>query len=145
MRAEFFTLLRALPTLEEAWHAGTLQKSSVVPAIASIERLVLRLAALEQSLGIPFVEPIEETLDRCAEQQAIYLTATVGPGASAERGERLLMHISSLISQARTFHAQGRLIEGDAIAALAEWRARALVHASKARPLTEVEHDQARD
>lgn len=145
MRAEFFSLLRALPTLEQTWHAGDLLKSDAVPAIASVERLVRRLAALEQALGIPFVEPIEETLDRCADQQSLYLTATVGPGASAERGERLMMHISSLITQARTLHHEGRLIEGDAIAALAEWRARSLVHAAKARSLMEVEPEPSRD
>ena len=139
MRAEFFALLRTLPVLEGAWHGGTLRKSEAVPAIASLERLVLRLAAFEQTLGIPFVEPLEETLDRCAEQQALYLTATVLPGASPERGERLMMHISSLITQARTLHGQGRTIEADAVAALAEWRARSLVHASKARALSEVE------
>lgn len=145
MRAEFFSLLRALPPLEQAWHDGLVRKSQAVPATASIERLIRRLAALEQTIGIPFVEPLEETLDRCAEQQALYLTATVGPGASAERGERLMMHISRLIEEARAYHRQGRVIEGDAIAALAEWRARALVHTAKARPLSEVEPERQRD
>ncbi len=134
-RFRFLTLIRAFPKLEEQWHSGMIEQALAVRLMAGMSRLARSLAVVEHEAGAAFLEPLQETLARCGEYQSLYLTSTGGAADARERGDWLLEEVNALTTEARQLAKRGRAIEADAVAAIAEWRARALSHASKAKPL----------
>jgi LysM repeat protein len=141
-RLEFLALLKAFPLIEQRWHAGTLPRSIAVPAMASLQRLMRHLSVLEDALGDPFVEPVMDILSRCREYCSKYLTNSGDASRSPERGEAVLDIVGRLTADAEALSAEGRVTEAGGVAALAEWRARSLQFAEKARPLSEPGSEQ---
>lgn len=137
MRVEFFGLLRAFPEIESSWHNQRMPRSAAVPLLAGLARLTRYVCTLDQEIGKPFLEPIDKTYAKCGEFQSRYLTGTGGGRAVQERGDWLLAEVQRLLDESRALLARGRRIEADAVAALAEWRARSLIFAAKAAPLSE--------
>ncbi len=134
-RFRFLTLIRAFPELEEKWHSGTIPRATAMQLISGISRLARGLAVVEHETGKPFLEPLQEMLARCGEYQSLYLTSTGAASDARARADWLFEEVNALTAQARQLAEGGRAIEADAIAAIAEWRARALSHASQAKPL----------
>lgn len=137
-RENFLALLQFLPMLEMRWHAGQIPKNVAVPAIATLARLARALCTVEQDRGEVFVQPLSDTLAKCAEYQSLYLTGSTGTSLAAERGDWLLSEVRRLMDEAEALSAAGAAIEGNAVASLAEWRARQLEYAAKAGPLSEI-------
>lgn len=135
-RLDFFALLQAFPILERDWHAEILSRADAAPAMASLARLVRALAIVEQESGEAFVEPLHETLARCREFQTLYLTSAGGDPGTQERGTWLNAEVNRLIAESEALTGQGRGIEANAVATLAEWRSRALEHTLEALPLS---------
>jgi hypothetical protein len=136
-RVHFFTLLRAFPEIEGRWHAGQLPRPVAVAAMAHLAELSRTLCRLEAARDAGFLEPLADTLARCEEYQSLYLTgATTTPQARA-RGDWLVQEVRRLMDEAEALAANGAKIEADAVAALAEWRARGLEFAAKAGPLSD--------
>lgn len=131
-RTGFFAMVRALPDLERRWHAGELPRHIAVSAISHLARLLRQLCVVEQQRGEAFLEPLPDTLARCEEYIAYYLTSSRGSDDRLERGDWLLSEVRRLINEANDLAASGRRIEASAVAALAEWRARSLEFASGA-------------
>ena len=132
-RAGFLYLLRAFPVLEQAWHEGTLQKEIAAPALGELADLMRAWCTVQEESGEPFVTPMSDHMEKCEEYRALYLT-----GAEAgERGDWLLDEVLRLMNEADALAAAGCAIEGTALVAMAEWRARALDSAAKAPPLSE--------
>jgi len=140
-RQDFFSLVRHFPFLEREWHNGGMQRSSAVMAMASLARLVRHLGVIEQSSGEPFIEPFQETLDRCSQYQSSYLTRSGGSNGAQERGDWLLKEVGRLMTEAEALMANGRAIEANALATMAEWRARSLEFAATAAPLSQPDAD----
>lgn len=134
-RLDFFALLRLFPFLEKRWHEGTIPSAAAVPAMASLGRIARSLCVIEQEKGEPFLEPLSKTLAQCSEYQTLYLTNAANASAASERGEWLLAEVSRLTGEAEELALRGRPIEAGALAALAEWRARAMKFAAGAGPL----------
>lgn len=136
-RVHFFTLLRAFPDIEGRWHAGQLPRPVAVAALAHLAELSRTLCRLEGAREAGFLEPLADTLARCEEFQSVYLTgATTTPQARA-RGDWLVEEVRRLMDEAEMLAASDARIEADAVAALAEWRARGLELAAKAGPLSD--------
>ncbi|MBL7646702.1 MAG: hypothetical protein JNK74_10985 [Candidatus Hydrogenedentes bacterium] len=136
-RVHFFTLLRAFPEIEDRWHTGQLPRPVAVAALAHLADLSRTLCRLEGAREAGFLEPLADTLARCEEFQSLYLTgATTTPQARA-RGDWLVAEVRRLMDDAESLAAGGAKIEADAVAALAEWRARGLEFAAKAGPLSD--------
>ncbi len=136
-RVHFFTLLRAFPDIEGRWHAGQLPRPVAVAALAHLADLSRTLCRLEGARDASFLEPLADTLARCEEYQSLYLTgATTTPQARA-RGDWLVAEVRRLMDEAESLATGGAKIEADAVAALAEWRARGLELAAKAGPLSD--------
>jgi len=133
---EFLALLRGFTTLEEQWHAGKASRSATVAALAALSRLSRSMCVLQQEGGEAFVEPLRKTLARCGEYQSQYLTGSGGAQDARDRGDWLSQEVSRLTAEAETLDKDGRAIEAAAVAAMAEWRARALEFAAKAAPLS---------
>ncbi len=131
-RADFLAILRSLPRLEGQWHAGRLDQSVAVPAMAALARLERALGAVEQYRGAVFIEPLPDTLARCEEYQSLYLTGSIGPAKARQRGDWLLREVRRLMEEAEELAASGRPIEASAVALLAEWRARGLEYTGDA-------------
>jgi len=131
-RTNFFAMLRVLPELERRWHAGELPRHLAVSAISHLARLMRQLCVVEQQRGEAFLEPLQDTLARCEEYQAYYLTSSRGSDDHFERGDWLLGEVRRLMDEANDLAAAGRRIEASAVAALAEWRARGLEFAANA-------------
>ncbi len=131
-RTNFFAMLRILPELERRWHAGELPRHLAVSAISHLARLMRQLCVVEQQRGEAFLEPLQDTLARCEEYQAYYLTSSRGSDDHFERGDWLLGEVRRLMDEANDLAAAGRRIEASAVAALAEWRARGLEFAANA-------------
>lgn len=131
-RNNFFVMLRALPDLERRWHAGELPRHLAVSAISHLARLLRQVCVVEQQRGEAFLEPLQDTLARCEEYQAYYLTSSRGSDDHFERGDWLLGEVRRLMNEANSLAAAGRRIEASAVAALAEWRARGLEFAAAA-------------
>ena len=136
-RYVFFAAVRALPQIEAAWGRGELSRRAAVPIIAGLGRVARALCTLEQERGEPFLEPLHETLARCAEFQSLYLTGSGSARGQQERADWIMDEVSRLMADARALAERGRPIEADAVAALAEWRARALQYAADAAPLSQ--------
>lgn len=132
----FFRLVRMFPRIEELWHSGALRRSVAVPAMASLARLARHMCVIQEERGEPFVEPLQNTLAICGQFQSLCLTSTTVSSDSHERPDWLLDEVSRLMAEAERLVAEGRPIEGSAVAALAEWRARALEFAVNAAPLS---------
>ena len=131
-RLRFLDLLRALPRIEELWHTRKLPRDVAVPAIASISKLARSLCLIEEDRGERFLEPISDTIDRAEELQSLYLTGSAGTAQTRKRGDWILGEVRRLIDEAEILNEDGRKIEATAVAALAEWRAHCLLHATKA-------------
>lgn len=131
-RTNFFAMLRILPELERRWHAGELPRHLAVSAISHLARLMRQLCVVEQQRGEAFLEPLQDTLARCEEYQAYYLTSSRGSDDHFERGDWLLGEVRRLMDEANDLAAAGRRIEASAVSALAEWRARGLEFAAGA-------------
>ena len=122
--------------IEEKWHSSLIPRSSAVPALACLSRLVRNLCVVEQEKGRVFITPLRDTLAKCREYQSLYITNSGGSSVSQERGDWLLDKVSQLMAEAEKLEQDGRLIEANAVSALAEWRARSLESAVKANPLS---------
>ncbi|HNR30087.1 MAG TPA: LysM peptidoglycan-binding domain-containing protein [Candidatus Hydrogenedentes bacterium] len=132
-RANFLFLLRAFPYIEEAWHDGGLPKDVAAPALGGLADLLRTLSILQEDTKEPFVAPLANQLEKCAEYRALYLTGS----EARERGEWLLEEVLRLMNEAEALADAGRAIEANAVASIAEWRARTLDYAAKAPPLVE--------
>lgn len=139
VRSAFFLLIRLLPELERRWAEGELARSAAVPIMARVARMARAIAVLEQEQGEPFLEPFSDALAKCGEYQSLYLTGLGAVEGSLDRGDWLLEEVNRLAAEARGLAAEGRRIEADAVAALAEWRARGLQYARKPFPLSQPE------
>ncbi len=138
-RRHFFALLRMFPEVEQEWHSGTIPRAVAAPVLACMARLSRDLCVLEQERGEPFHAPLNDTLQKSAEYRAAYLTGSGAASGARERGDWLMAEVSRLIAEAQRLDTSGRAIEAAAVAALAEWRARALEYAAEAKPLSEPE------
>lgn len=136
-RVYFFALLRAFPDIEEHWHAGEIARPEAVAALAGLESLTRTLCRLEAARGASFLEPIQDTLARCEEYQSRYLTGSTTTPQARIRGDWLVEEVRRLMDEVESLLASGAKIEADAVAALAEWRARSLEFAAKAGPLSD--------
>ncbi|MCC6143304.1 MAG: LysM peptidoglycan-binding domain-containing protein, partial [Candidatus Hydrogenedentes bacterium] len=125
-RINYLNLLRMFPELERRWHSGELPVSAAVPAIASLARLARALAAVEQETGQAFMERLEDMVDRAEDARSLYLTSAPPTTIGRERADWLLDEGRDLMDEAVALHAAGLEVEADAVAALSEWRARAL-------------------
>ena len=125
-RSEFLILLRSLPIIEWEWNQGTLDTAIAVPAMARLAGLSRHLALLEQQSGKPFLDPLEKTLSSCAGFQRRIHDESGRGHVSSPRTAWLMAEVSNLTAEARKLAALGRNIEAQAVAALAEWRARCL-------------------
>ena len=135
-RVQFFSLLRAFPEIEERWHAGLLTRPVATEALARAATLARTLCRLESALGASFLEPLQDTLARCEAFQSAYLTGATTTPLARQRGDWIVSEVRRLMDEAEALGNFDRRIEADAVAALAEWRARALEHAVKAGPLS---------
>jgi hypothetical protein len=135
-RMDFLDLLRIFPRIEELWHTGAVPRSVAVPALAALSRLARTLCVVEQERGEPFLEPLQKTLANCGQFQSLYLTSSAGASEVRERPDWILDEVGRLMTQAEQLGTEGRPIEACGMAALAEWRARALELAAKAQPLS---------
>ena len=133
-REAFFAVLRAFPLLEKQWHAGQLPRATAAPAIADLARIARALCILEEYRGEPFLDPLQDTLEKCNAYQSLYLTGSSGD-RKLERGDWLFKRVGALADEAERLDAAGARIEACAVAALAEWRARALEFALQAASL----------
>ena len=141
-RLDFLNLLKLFPRIEELWHSGKLPRSVAVPALAGIARLAKAVCVAEQDRGEAFVEPLRTTLANCGQFQSLYLTGSAGGSETHERPDWIYGEVGRLMDQADKLSAEGRAIEAGGIAALAEWRARALEIAAKAQPLSVPEKEE---
>jgi len=136
-RVHFFALLRAFPDIEEHWHAGDVARPVAVAALSGLADLARTLCRLEAARGATFLEPIQDTLARCEEYQSRYLTGSTTSPQARERGDWLVEEVRRLMDEVESLLGAGARIEADAVAALAEWRARGLEFAAKAGPLSD--------
>lgn len=133
-REAFFAVLRAFPLLEKQWHAGQLPRATAAPAIADLARIARALCVIEEYRNEPFLDPLQDTLEKCNAYQSLYLTGSSGD-RKLERGDWLFKRVGALVDEAERLDAAGAHIEACAVAALAEWRARALEFALQAASL----------
>jgi len=133
-RPDFFVLLRTFPFLESEWHTGGVSRATAISAMANLARLVRCLCVVEQEAGEPFFEPLQDTLARCSQYESLYLTRSSGGPAARERGDWLLAEVGRLMAEAGQLVRDGREIEANALAAMAEWRARSLEYAALPPP-----------
>jgi hypothetical protein len=138
-RPDLFALMRAFPFLEQEWHRGGMPAAVAVPAMASLARMLDLACLIEQEHGEPFLEPIEDALNRCSQYQSVYLTRSIASPEARARGDWVLAEVGRLVKRAETLARADRPIEASAVATMAEWRARALEYAAMdfAGPLPE--------
>lgn len=136
-RLDFFTLLKLFPRIEELQHTGALPLSVSGPAMGGLARLARHLCTAEQERGEAFIEPIQNTLANCGQIQSSYLTGSPGSTESRQRPDWLLTEVNRLMAEAERLTRQNLGIEASAVAAMAEWRARALEVAAKPRAAVE--------
>jgi LysM repeat protein len=127
-RAAFLALLRFFPLIEMQWHAGLIPEGVATAAIADLAGLARALCFNQAVTGEPFLAPLRNCLDKCEEYRALYLTGS----EARPRGDWLLDEVLRLMNEAESLMQSGRPIEANAVAALAEWRARALEFAARA-------------
>jgi len=133
-RLDFFNLLKLFPHVEALWRAGGLPTAAAVPALAGLDQLARAVCVVEQERGEPFVEPLQNTLANCGQFQSLYITSSAGSSEARERPDWIFDRVTGLMAEAEALAAQGRPIEANAVAALAEWRARSLEVAAGAAP-----------
>ena len=123
-RFTFFAALQRFPDIEARVYSGQLAPAKAIPFLAALARIVRSACALEQHTGTPFLEPAAETLARCKDYQTAYLgSATTGDWP---RGDWIHAEADRLMAEARALADDGFEIEAAGVAAIAEWRARAL-------------------
>ena len=125
-RSEYLILLRSFPVIEWEWNQGTLDTAVAVPTLARLAGLARHLAVLEHRSGEPFLDPLERTLSTCAEFQRQILDETGQGFRPGPRVDWLMAEVSRLSAEAGQLAKLGRDVEAQAVAALAEWRARCL-------------------
>src|SRR5690606_1315463 len=108
-----------------------------VAALSHLADLARTLCRLEGAREASFLEPLADTLARCEEYQSLYLTGVTTTPQARLRGDWLVQEVRRLMDEAETLAAANAKIEADAVAALAEWRARGLEFATKAGPLSD--------
>lgn len=124
-RRGFLTLVGLFQPLEAARRSGKLPAETVVPVTAGLARLLRHLSVVEHERGEPFLEPLQEMLAKCSDYTSKYLSGAPN-GNEHRREEWILTEVGRLMAEARQLEEAGRLTEADAVAALAEGRARAL-------------------
>ncbi len=125
-RSEYLILLRSFPVVEWEWNQGTLDTAVAVPTLARLASLARYMAVLEHRSGEPVLDPLERTLSACAEFQRQILDETGQGFRPGPRVDWLMAEVSRLSEEAGQLAKLGRDIEAQAVAALAEWRARCL-------------------
>ena len=125
-RSEYLILLRSFPVIEWEWNQGTLDTAVAVPALARLAGLARHMALLEHRSGEPFLDPLERTLSSCAEFQRQIRDESGQGFRPGPRVDWLMAEVTRLSAEARQLAKLGRNIEAQAVAALAEWRARCL-------------------
>ncbi len=129
-RFAFFGLIRALPELEQGRALGSIPIAPATRGAALIAALSRSLAVLEQENGAPFLEPLHETIARCVEFRDNFADHARSP-----RGQWLIGEVDRLLAEARWLDSIARPIEADAVASIAEWRARSLsAHVANVQP-----------
>ncbi len=139
-RLDFLNLLRCFPHIEARWHDGEIPRYVAVPATASLARLARALCTLEHERGEAYVEPLQNTLANCGQFQSQYLTSSAGTSDKRERPDWISHEVDRLMDEAERLNGDGRGIEACAVAAVAEWRSRALEIAAQAKPLGQPEN-----
>ena len=125
-RERFLTLLRFLPRIETARNAGSIPAETAFAASADLMAIMRALCVVQESTGERFHAPLPERLASCKEAGRVFLSAAeVAPRITA-----MVQEVNMLAAQAQRLHDDGRLVEADAVAALAEWRARAIEQAA---------------
>lgn len=132
-RPNFLAMIRSFPSLERDWHEGAVPEYVAALAIAQLARIARELCTVEQQSGLPFLDPLQDTLARCSEYQSLYLTSSAGTGATCERGDWILDETRRLVEEAQDLAEAERRIEAAAVASLAEWRSRSLEFAATAK------------
>ncbi len=143
-RLQFFALLRALPAIEESWRRGLLETRDAIPMTRDLAAIAEALAILEQELEESLLEPLDNTLDTCAEWIARYPSASGNDPRDANRIAFLRGEVLRLADRARAWASAGRMTEAKSVAAIAEWRARSL-EAAATIPWPENAEDSAID
>jgi hypothetical protein len=128
-RLQFFSIVRCLPDIEEAWHRGVIEPRDAVPLLGRLTAVARELAVIEQESGDEFLEPLERTYSNCEALLKAFHSAE--EGADAQRVGFLRGEVERLLKQARACEAVGRITEAKGVAALAEWRARCLEPAAR--------------
>lgn len=132
-RREFLLLLQAFPQLEQLRQREPAQGPAILAAAEGLTRMLRHLCTVEQETGDPFLEPYTDLLARADEMTAQYVTGQTGAGQETSgRAEWLFAEITRIGDEARAMAAANRPIEADALASLAEWRARSLRYAMTA-------------
>jgi len=129
-RREFLLLLQSFPALERSWSRGEIAPHEATAIIGGLAESIRALCTLEEERGEVFIEPYQDRLARCKELQLQYVTGLSGASIAHDRGDWLEEEINRQTEHVRALAAQDRLIEADALAAMAEWRARSLQYAS---------------
>lgn len=124
-RRGFLALVGVFQGLEEAYRAGKLPTEIAVPTSAGLARLLRHLCVVEHERGEPFLEPLQAMLEKCSEYTSKYLTGAPN-GEGYRRDDWILAEVTRLMAEAKQLQDAGRATEADAVAALAEGRARAL-------------------
>ena len=124
-RRGFLSLINMFPAIEEAREEGKLPVEIAVPASAGLARLTRNLCVLENDRGEPFLEPLQEMLAKCSGYTSKCLTGSSNENNHG-RQDWLLGEVARLMAEAKQLQEAGRPTEADAVAALAEGRARAL-------------------
>ncbi len=134
-RSDFLLLLNCFPELEQRWHQGALPQNITVPALAGIAQLARALCVLERQRETPFLEPMQDILNRTEEMQSLYLTGSTSTNARGQqRGDWLLREVRRLMDEVELLVQDGHKEEATAVANLAAWRARGLEYAAQAAP-----------
>lgn len=134
-REEFFFLARMLRQLEQARLSGALTPELSYEVLSRLSRILQGLCVIEQERGTPFLEPLNATLNLCEDFQQAHRNE----GIQALRGKWLDQEITRLSVRARRIAGEGRAIEASGVAAIAEWRARALLLLGESSPATDAE------
>lgn len=130
-RARFLELVRFLPSLEAARMGG---QTGAVAALDALTALARTLCVLEEDRGELFVEPTADLVARSEDHQSLYVTsATIQENGASLYGDWLLEEVRRLVQEAETADAEGRKVEGAALAMLAEARGQGLALISKAK------------
>ena len=101
-------------------------KSILVFGVANRKSVAFHVGrVLEEAGGEPFLEPMDKTLAKSSDYVRSYRQSAAG--RTDPRADWLIREIGRLTGLARASGDSRRRIHGVALAAIAEWRARALL------------------